>query len=96
MVKKIIYYKMLLLHIEITSMRQFQCIATTYVTENKENGYKVYTEPSIMSVVFTSFKHLKLPISIKIQQIVFILYSSYYFKFDFMDYKFANLVVAWL
>ena len=65
---------MLLVHNEIASMRQFQCVATTYVSENKENCFKVYTEPSIMSVAFTSFKHLKLPISIKIpvtlQQIV--------------------------
>ena len=65
---------MVLLHIEIAFMRQFQCVATTYVTENEENCFKVYTEPSIMSAVFTSFN--KLPITIKIpvtlQQIVFI------------------------
>ena len=32
-----------------------------HVTENKKNCL-----PSIMSIVFASFKHLKLPISIKI------------------------------
>ena len=78
MVKKIIYCKdiMLLLQIEIASMRQFQFVATTFVTEKRENCLKVYTEQSIIAVVFTSLKHLKLPISIKIpvtkQQIVFI------------------------
>ena len=53
------------------SYRQFQCVCTTYVTENKEENYK-----SIMSIVFTSFKHLKLSICIKIPvtllQIVYI------------------------
>ena len=54
-----------------------------------------------MSIVFTSFKHPKLPISIKIPvtllQIVYInLHDSYISKFDFMNYLFANLLVAWL
>ena len=43
-------------------------VPTTYVTENKEENYF----PSIMSIVFTSFKHTKLPISIKIPFIVYI------------------------
>ena len=50
-----------------------------------------------MSIVFTSFKHPKLPISIKIPvpllQIVY-LHDSYISKF--MNYLFANLLVAWL
>ena len=33
-----------------------------YVTENKKN----YFVPSIVSIIFASFKHLKLPISSKI------------------------------
>ena len=49
--------------------------------------------------MFSSFKHLKLPISIKIPvtiwQIVYI-YGSYITIFDFMNYAFAKLVVAWL
>ena len=44
-----------------------------------------------MSIVFTSFKHPKLPISIKIPVIVYI-----FSKFEFMNYLFANLLVAWL
>ena len=44
------------------SMRQFQCVPTIYVTKNKEENYFL----SIMPIVFTSFKHPKLPISIKI------------------------------
>ena len=47
----------------------------------------------------SSFKHLKLPISIKIPvtiwQTFYILEDSYITKFDFMDYAFAKLVVAW-
>ena len=52
-----------------------------------------------MSIVFASFKHFKLPISIiipvTIPQIVY-LDDSYISKFDFMNYLFANLVVPWL
>ena len=44
-------------------MRQFLCVPTTYVTENKETISKFTTKPSTMSVVFVPFKHLKLPIS---------------------------------
>ena len=53
-------------------MRQFQCVPTTYVSENKEENYL----SSSMSIVLTSFKHPKLPISIQIPvtllQIVYI------------------------
>ena len=56
----------------VASMRHFQCVPTTYVTELFGNLHF----PSIMSIVFTSFKHPKLPISIKIPvtllQIVYI------------------------
>ena len=47
----------------------------------------------------SSFKHLKLPISIKIPvtvwQIVYI-YMTAITKFNFMNNDFAKLVVAWL
>ena len=53
-----------------------------------------------MSIVFTSFKHPKLPISITIPVTLlhFFLYlhDSYISKFEFMNYLFANLLVAWL
>ena len=58
-------------------MRQFQCVPTTFFTENKENVFEIYTEPSIMSSVSTSFKHPKLPISIKIP--VTLLQNAYIF-----------------
>ena len=55
---------------------------------------------SIMSIVFASLKHPILPVSIKIPvtmlKIVYIFYVSHISKFDFMNYLFANLVVAWL
>ena len=48
-----------------------------------------------MSIVFNSFKHPKLPISIKIPvtllQIVYICMTAM-----FMNYLFAKLLVAWL
>ena len=35
------------------------------VNENKKNYFEINIYTSIMSIVFASFKHLKLPISIK-------------------------------
>ena len=52
---------MLQVHIGIASMRQFQCVPTTYVTKIKETYFEIYTKQ-----VSASFKHLKLPFSIKI------------------------------
>ena len=49
-----------------------------------------------MSIVFTSFKRHKLPISIEIHvnllQIVYICMTA--LKFEFKDYLFANMLVA--
>ena len=42
----------------------------------------------------SSFKQLNLPISIKIPN-CFYLHDSYITKFDFINYAFAKLVVAW-
>ena len=51
-----------------------------------------------MSIGFP-FKHLNLPISIKIPVSLYgkslILRDSYITTFDFMNYAFAKLVVAW-
>ena len=50
-----------------------------------------------MSIIFFSFKHPKLPISIEIPvtllQNVYIRMTA---KFEFMNYLFANLLDAWL
>ena len=44
---------------------------------------------------FSSFKHLKLPISFKLPVIICLyLHDSYITKFDFMIYAFDKLVVA--
>ena len=82
-------------------MRQFQCVPTTYVTENKETMFKFTLKPSSMSIVFAPFKHLKLPISITIPVTHYTtnclyLEDSYISEIDYMNYLFANLVVAWL
>ena len=58
-----LFFKKLM--VNSSSMRQFQRVTITYVTENKKNYYEIYIS-STMSIVFASFKHLQLPISIKI------------------------------
>ena len=40
----------------ICSMRRLLCVFTTYVTENKENYLENLHLPSIMPIVFASFK----------------------------------------
>ena len=60
--------------------------------------------PSTMSIVFASFKHLELPISIKISHIchytanclLYNLHDSYISKFELMNYFFDHLLVACL
>ena len=73
-------------------------IPTTYISENKINYLEVYTLSCIMSIVFASFKHLKLPISIKIHvtllHIIYICMTAVLSNFQFMNYFFANLVVV--
>ena len=48
-----------------------------------------------MSIVFTSFKHPKLPMSIKIP-VTLLQVVSYISKFEFMNCLFANLLVSLL
>ena len=45
---------MLYVHIGIASMRQFQCVPTTYVTEFKEKYLEIYTkqEPCQLAFLF--------------------------------------------
>ena len=56
--------------------------------------------PSVISIVFASFKPFNVPFRIKIPvsllQMVYILHDSYISKFEFMNYLFNNLVVALL
>ena len=47
-------------------MRQFQCVPTTYVTENKENFLEIYTYQVSCPLPLRLFKNPKLPVSIKI------------------------------
>ena len=75
-------------------MRQFQCVPTAYVTENKEENYlEIYifqVSCPLSLPLLTSFKHPKLPISIKIPvTLLKIVYIC-------MNYLFAILLVAWL
>ena len=58
-----------------------------------------YTPNKYYVNLLSSFKHLKLPISIKIPltvwQFFLYLHDSCITKFDFMNYDFAKLLVAW-
>ena len=67
-------------------MRQFQCGPTTYVTEIKETYFEIYTKQVSCSLAFL-FKHLKLPICIKIPvaiwQIVYIYMTDISPNLDF-------------
>ena len=74
-------------------MRQFQCLPTTYVTEIKKTYLETHTLNKYHVRWLPSFKHLKLPISIKIPNCLY-LHDSYITRFDFMNYAFAKLVVA--
>ena len=73
------------------------CESTTYVTENKENYLEIYSYqvscplslpllniPNCQSVLKFLSLYCKL----------FILHDSYISKFEFMNYLFANLLVA--
>ena len=62
---------MLYVHIGIASMRQFQCVPTTYVTEIKETILK-YTLNKYHVNWLSSFKDLKLPISMSLNGKLFI------------------------
>ena len=74
-------------HIGNASMRQFQCVPTTYLTENKEPYFEIYLS-RIMSISFASLKHLNLPISIKMANCLY-LHDSYITRY-FMNYAFES------
>ena len=75
-----------------TSMRQLQCVPTTYVTENKETSFKFTLKPSIMSIVFASFKHRKVYNNTCHYTTKCLYLDDSYI--DFMNDLFANLGVA--
>ena len=53
-----------------------------------------YTQNKYHVRWLSSFKHLKLPISIKITDELLYLHDSYITKFDFVNYAFAKLILA--
>ena len=61
---------MLSLDIGIASQRRFQCVPTAYGTKNKDENYLEIYIFQVTSIVVTSFRHPKLPISIKIPVIL--------------------------
>ena len=82
-------------------MRQFQCVPTTYVTgKTKENYFEIYTYqvscPLSLPLLNISNCHLVLKYLSLLSANCLCLHDGYISKFDFMNYLFANLVVAWL
>ena len=77
-------------------MRQLQCVPTTYVSENKETYFEIFTNQESCTLIrFVSLKHLTLPISIKIPATVWQIVYIYLTAIS-PNYAFAKLVVAWL
>ena len=72
---------------------------TMYVTEIKETYFEIYTK-QVSCLGFPLLNISRLPTSIKIPvtiwQIVYIYMTAIITKFDFVNFAFANLVVAWL
>ena len=66
---------MLYVYIGIASIRQIQCVSTTYVAENKETYFEIYKSRNV-NISSAPLKRLNLPISYKIYvticQIVYI------------------------
>ena len=77
------------MHIKIASIRQFQCVPTTYIIEIKETYFEIYIKKYHVHWL-SSYKHLKLPISIKIPfhyvANCLYLHDSFITKFEFMNY----------
>ena len=81
------------MHIGIASMMQFQCVPTTYLTENKETYFEIYTYQELYPLAL-HLKHLNLPISILKNMS---LYSKLFIstrQLFFMNYAFAKLILA--
>ena len=77
---------------------QFQCVPTTYVTEIKEIYFEIYTKQVSCQLAFlfytsqTANQYLN---TCHYMANFLYLHDSYITKFDFMNYAFAKLVVAW-
>ena len=75
--------------------RQFQCVPTTYVTEIKETYFEIYAKQ--VSLLFkTSQTANQYKNTCHFIANCLYLHDSYITKFDFMNYAFAKVVVAWL
>ena len=75
-------------------MRQFQCVQTTYVTEIKETYFEIYTKQVSCPLAFLFLTSQSAYTCHYIANCLYLL-DSYITKFDFMNYDFARLIVAW-
>ena len=81
-------------------MRQFQCAPTKYVTEIKGPYFEIYTKqvpcPLALPLLnISSCQSVLKYLSLLDMASCIYLHDSYVYKFDFMNYAFAKLVVAW-
>ena len=80
---------------------QFLCVPTTFVTEIKETYFEIYINQESCNI-FASLKHLNLRFNMKNtyhymeNRLNTIYMTAIPYEFNFMNYAFAKLVVAWL
>ena len=85
---------MLQVQIGIASMMQFQCVPTKYVLKLNKHFFLKYTLNKYHVHWLSSFKYVKLPISIKIPVTIWQIVYIYMAAFDFTNYAFTRLVIA--
>ena len=77
---------------------QFQCVPTSYVTEIKETYFEIYTKQvscllAVSLLNISNCQSVLKYLSLKITSCSY-LHDSYITKFDFMNYAFAQLLLA--
>ena len=80
-------------------MRQLQCVPTTYITENKETYFEIYTyqESCPLALLLSNISSCQSVLKYLSQYgICLYLHDSSITKFYIKNYAFAKLVLAWL
>ena len=86
-------------HIGIATFRQFQRVPTTYVTENKEENYLeiyIFQVSCPLSLPLLNIPNCQSVLKFLSLLNCLYLHDSYISKFEFKNYLFANMLVAWL
>ena len=80
-------------------MRQFQCVPTTYVTENKEENcleIYIFQVSCPLSLPLLNIQNCQSVLKFLSNCKLLYLHDNYISKLEFMNYLFANLLVACL